>query len=228
MTTPQNRRWPWGRIIASTLACAILGFSIYLFFSSAETRRLADEARLAQPIRLKMDFSKPGSYKGEFRHTFIGSHDGFLEIVTEPPQKSMQDAQKIAEGLTGRFSIIGPKGAVVDERRFDLKSIGAFETEPGRWVTVVGRDRFRFEKGVYELRLTVDKGAPRLAGVPHFLVARYGLCGLEHVAAQIVWMMAVAGCVIAALILLPVALITVTEHFRPSDSQNSKEIPAED
>jgi hypothetical protein len=213
--TSRNRR-PWGRVIAGVLACAILWLSIQFLLSGAESRRHADEARVAEPIRLKVDFSKPGSYEGELRHTFLNAHNEILEIVTEPPLTSREEAEKVTEGLSGRFSIVGPHGPVIRDKELDAKGLGAFETEPGRWVTFVAFTRFGSEKGIYRLNLTVNQGAPRLVGVSHFLVARYGLCGMEYMVAEIAWLIAVAGFVVSGVIVLAIVVVTFRKRSRSS------------
>ena len=71
----------------------------------------------------------------------------------------------------------------------------------------------------HALRALCEKG-----GKPR----RYGLCGLEYVPAQILSLIGIIGCVIAGLILLPVALITISDRFLSEKSEAGENAPPTD
>ena len=212
MATMQHRRWPWGRIVAGVVAGAIFLLAVPLLFSGAEIRRQLDAARIAEPIHLKVDLSKPGAYSGDFHHTFIGAHSNFLQIVPESPFPSHEKAVAVIEGMQGHYSMIEPHGTVVHQQRFGPTGFDAVQVESNRWVPILGFDRFGFDEGVYKMKLTVDRGAPRLGGVSHAIVGRYDLCGVEYVAATIIPMYGVAGCVIAGIIVLVIVVVTLRKR----------------
>jgi hypothetical protein len=74
------------------------------------------------------------------------------------------------------------------------------------------------------LKLVVDHGAPALAGVLHSLVARYGLCGIEYLPAHIEWLMGVAGCVIAGIMVLAIAIRTIRQRSFPAMSDSAEDV----
>jgi hypothetical protein len=215
MSTLQERHRPWGRIIAGAIAAIILCISVEFFLSAAEDRHVADAAQVAEPIHLKVDLSKPGVYRGEFYHTFRGAHSDFLQIVPESPFKSHEEAVAIVKGLRGSVSIVGSDGTVVCAQRFGPDQFPTVQIENEGTFPLLGSSHFDFDEGVYELTLTVDQGAPGLAGVPHVLVGRYGLCGIEYMAAEIGWMIGVAGCVIAGIIVLAIVVVSLRKRSTP-------------
>ena len=62
----------------------------------------------AEPIRLDVDLSKPGDYRGEFHHTFVGAHGQNLEVETASGFPSQDAAAAAIEGIVGSetFSIL--------------------------------------------------------------------------------------------------------------------------
>jgi hypothetical protein len=228
MSNAKQRHRPWGRIVAGAIGAAILFVAVAALVSSHEQRRDADAALIAEPVHLKVDISKPGQFSGEFRQTFRAACTGYLQIVPESLPSSEKEALSLLKGLRGHFSIVSHDGAVAYERGFGSAGFVAIPVEKDRWVPALERGRFSFDKGVYEIRGVVDHGAPALAGVPHSLVARYGLCGLEYVPAQILSLIGIIGCVIAGLILLPVALITISDRFLSEKSEAGENAPPTD
>jgi hypothetical protein len=70
------------------------------------------------------------------------------------------------------------------------------------------------EEGDYEMRLTIDRGAPQLAGVPQVLVARYEICGMEYMLAQFIWLIGAAGCSLAGILIFAIVVVTIVKRRR--------------
>lgn len=224
ITSSRQQRRPWGRIVAGVIGVVILFVAIYFLLHSREMRRVADAALVAEPVHQRVDVSKPGKFTGEFRQTFRGACQGYLEIVPDKLPSTEREAVTLLRGLQGHFSIVGSDGRVVHQNGIAEAAFVAFQMDKDHWTPALGHgDYFSFDKGVYQIRLVVDHGAPALAGVPHSLVARYGLCGLEYLPAQIEWLIGIAGCVIAGVLLLPVAFIIIAERRRHRESEHTEE-----
>jgi hypothetical protein len=207
MTT---RKWPWVRIVAGVLASALLCFAILMFFECADTQRRNDEARRTDLIHWKVDLSKQGEYKGEFRHNYGMAHAQYVAIVTEPSLTSSDEAKAILEGLRGSLSVVDSSGGVVYETPFNAEQFDCREMREKNWLPAV--DFGHFDRGRYELRLVVEHGAPRLSGVSQTLVARYFLCGMEQTVVEVMWLFGVGACTIAGILVLVIVTITIKKR----------------
>jgi len=203
-------RWPWGRIVVGIVVAVILLFSIPLFFTSADIRRRADKARTAELMRLKVDLSKPGVYSGTFNHDFEAAHGNYVQIVTNVPSASYEQAEAIVEGLVGHLAVTGFDQQGGYEQEFGPKDYDCMRADDGRWAPVV---RFHCSTaGNYRLKFTVGKGAPKLAGIPQALVVRYEICGLEYLVANLACLLGIAGCTVAGVIILLIVIVTMKKR----------------
>jgi len=216
--TSCRQKRPWGRIVAGAVAALVLVIAANFLFASAQARSRADAARVAEPIRLAVDFSKPGTYTGKLNHTFCNACSDYLEIITESPLTSRESAMEIAEGLKGHLTIAEPQGTVITEQSFGPK-FGCTQVASDRWVPII--DFGHFPEGVYNLNITVDAGVPRLTGIPHSLVGRYQLCGIEYIPAEILRLLGIGGCSLSALIGLVIVVVTVKKRRNPPASLNA-------
>ena len=103
MSNAKQQRRPWGRIVAGAIGAVILLLAVVALIWSYKERRAVDAALIAEPVRLKVDLSKPGQFSGEFRQTFRAACSGYLEIVPEPLPSSEKAARIAPEGLAGAF-----------------------------------------------------------------------------------------------------------------------------
>jgi hypothetical protein len=207
MEVAETRRRSWGRILAGGVAMATLLFAARSFWLAVTWERQVRAAETAEPIRLPVNLSKPGTYSGTLRHTF-GAGSVELHIVAQPPQRSEYDPKAAVEGLSGHWAIVGSDGTVVMKREFGPQDLQRGRWEPEGWVAGIGSDRF--EPGDYELHLTVERGAAGLANVPQTLAAGYLLCGMEYAGKLTMYATAVGSLAIGAIIAL--VILTVTER----------------
>lgn len=213
-----RQRYPWVRIIFGTIAaiflCAALCLAVFASLGYRKTKPISDAASVAEPIRLQVDFSKPGEYTGTFHQTCGFACTEMLRIETDTAFASVEQARGAMEGIAGTVQITDAGGTSVYERQFtskDFLSIPADGANNGFYP----RLRFGpFKTGTYNFQLTVTQGAPALAGVGQALVARNILCGVEFM-----WLIPVAlgsllCFVIASIILLAIILVTRRERKR--------------
>jgi hypothetical protein len=207
MTVANKQRRPWGRIVAGVIATVILSFAGWCLYSAFDWQNRADAARVAEPIRLKADLSKPGLYKGPFHHTFTAACSNHLMIATEPLSASREEAEAAADGLRASWAIAGPQGEVVSKGILDARVLRGLQLEHGLWCPAV--EFGHFPAGDYELTLTVSQGSPKLSSVPHAVVACYNLCGVEYVPVQVLRLIAVVGGVIGGILVLAIVIVTL-------------------
>ena len=204
------RKWPWGRIVTGVVAAVILLLAVPLFFTSADIRRRADEAQAADLLRLNADLSKPGVYSGKFKHNFSPAHGNCVQILTGLPSTSYEETAAIVEGMTGCLTITRLDDGVSYKQNFGPKHFESMWFDNATRVPVI---RFRCSRETsYELKLAVEKGASRLVGVPHTVVVRYEICGMEYMSAAFLWLIGVAGCSIAGIIILVIVVVTIKKR----------------
>jgi hypothetical protein len=207
MTAASKQRRPWGRIVAGVIAAAILSFAGWCLYSAFDWQSRADAARVAKPIRLKADLSKPGLYKGPFHHTFTAACSNHLMIATEPPSASREEAEAAADGLRANWAIVTGQGEVVSKGSLDSSELRGLQLEHGQWCPAV--EFGHFPAGDYELTLTVSQGAPKLSRVPHAVIACYSLCGVEYAPVHILRFIGIVAAFIGGALVLAIAIVTL-------------------
>jgi hypothetical protein len=223
------RKCPWGRILTGAVAAVLFCVAIPLFFTSAEIRRRADEAQTAELLRLRVDLSHPGEFEGKLECTFQHAWGLRFQIVTEPSiaattepsAASAEAAQSHLAGLDGHLTIAGPDGAVVFEKPLRAGDFACRRIEHDRWGIATGVEYCALRGtwmspgasgGTNVLKLAVDRGAVRLAGMPQVLMAQYELDGLEYVFARALWLFGFVGCAIGGLLVLAIIGVTIAKR----------------
>jgi hypothetical protein len=216
-----RRKWPWGRIVTGVVAGVILLVAMPLFFTSADIRRRADSAQVAELAHLKADLSKPGVCDAEFCHTFGSAWGLYLQLSTKAPLTSAEESQAVLEGLAGQVTILAPDGAMVHEQSFSSRDFFYRSLHPKQPKTTVMECGFCrglwSAEGVYKVKFAIDHGSPRMADFPHSLIVRYELDGLEYVMAGMSCLYAIAGCTIAGLLISVIFLVTMAKWGRAAN-----------
>ena len=122
----------WSRIIAGAIAALCFCLGLYLGVSSfpeyQKMRRISESARVAEPIRLQVDFSRPGEYSGKFEQTCSFSCTETLRIETDAPFPLPEQALNAMEGVIGSIQITDAAGTCVYEREFTSTWISQIES----------------------------------------------------------------------------------------------------
>ena len=203
------KKFPIGRIIATVIGVLILAFGINMLVTSHRSRQGFEEWKVARPIDIEVDFSKPGTFSGPLHQTCQISHDELLGI--EVPKETLSDLTEteLLEGLEFDCLITDEQGKAVIERNF--KSNPDWETQRiDQMIPLLSI--LSFPNGDYTLTVHIKEGAPKLASIPQRLVARYMLCGMELMVAQISLIIGVVALVIATVLLLVVLVVTLQKR----------------
>jgi hypothetical protein len=208
----------WGRIITGVVAGIMLLLAIPLFFTGAEIRRRADEARTTELLRLKADLSKPDAYSGTFTYRFTAAHGGCIQLLTVPPRTSFEEARGMLDGIRGNLVITRlSDGITYWKQEIAPAHFEYLRTDSETLVPVL---RFHCNtEADYEMKLLIDTGAVRLAGIPQTLSVRYEICGLEYMPAALASLLGIVGCTIAGILILVTVVVTVAKRARTGREQ---------
>lgn len=155
-----------GRIVALFVAGFLLVLAGTLLVSAlvsrVKSRTLAAEACL---FALHVDFSKPGHYSALWEYE-IGPKGAFLLLATRAQKESPSTRMNLLSGFEGQYVISDPNGRQVfrdtlttDRQEFAIPSTVQITLLRGEWIS-----------GARRIDITVDRGAPNLADVPHCIV----------------------------------------------------------
>ena len=210
-----------GRIIAGAIVALFFCLGLYLgvgsFLEYQKVKRISELARVAEPIHLQVDFSTEGEHSGTFDQSCGFACTEMLRIETDAPFPSAEQALAAMEGVVGTVQITDADGTSIYEQEFTSKDFLTIAAD-GIINGFFPRLRFTpFKTGLYDFRLTVTEGAPALAGVPHALVARYVLCGVEFMATTLAALASLICFVIACATLLVITIVTRRERKKHSN-----------
>lgn len=158
-------------IIAIAVGLIIYNLAGYCFRHGNSLIKEFEDVSKAEPARMKVDLSKPGIYTCDFNQSFSGAHGEFIDIVSSIKGND----QSAFAGLEGRIEIKDNQGNIVAGQDLSMSCWGIY---PG-WRLI------SFERGQYQLILTVVKPAKAYEGAEQYLVAKYALCGREITPAYI-------------------------------------------
>jgi|GEM_PF-1391338 hypothetical protein len=134
----------------------------------------------AEPVRLAVDFSKPGEYSATFRQVYDYGHDQGLELHISPglasPDDLCEHAPIAMKDLEGQILIKTAAGQTAYEG--PLHPLDSYAVRYREGAVPVAQFR-PFPAGDYTLSIRVDKPAAALAGRSQYVVLKHWLCGCE-------------------------------------------------
>lgn len=168
---------PIGRIIAWLIATGFGIFGGYCFWDAHLSKQEADNAKQAEPVRMQVDFSKPGRFEGELKQTFTCSHWESLALEVNLPFTTSEEAEKAVGKVSGRISLKDSDGQAVYEGPVAIIAHNVPDKSPELYIMIP-----ILPQGHYAICIDIQEGTPSLAGRSQTLVGRYRLCGMEYVA----------------------------------------------
>lgn len=197
-----KRRLPIGRIIVGIIAAIVFSYGAFGAWEWWGVRREVADAESAILAVFPDALAVPGAAEVAFCPKYNFTCKEMLMVEYEPPSVNWEEVRKAMAGIKGTMTIVDPTdGRVVMER--ELSEAGLSYT----WSRTAPEARlpafiFGSIRGTYVLRLTVTEVPPALAGVPHRLVARYVLCGIEGLRVLVV------GAIALVLLLISGGMVT--------------------
>lgn len=211
-----GRRVPWARIVAGILAATAFATSLSFLL---EWRRMRDQCARAAATELVVltdAFAEEGSSTVQFSPDYEFTCKEMLVVELDSVKPWEGDVTAVLEGLRADLVIADNGQEPVFRKHLMRESFRPLQTEDGVTVPV-----FMFNPvsaGDYELSLNVYEPARPLVHVPHKVVMRYLLCGVEHMAVALAGILSAATFSIGAIL---VAGIVVVSRRRRASSQNS-------
>ncbi len=167
-------------IAALLLVCAVSSaLAVDGFHSWFRYRRMDAAAAVAEPLRLAVDLSKPGTYLGSFEQQFRHTCQQQFRLEFDGAPTTEAGWARLLEGMKATLRVFQETGpdvftATLDDGSFvpALATAAAVTRSPGV-------RRTPFSSGAYQIALKIESPAPALSGKAQFLTSRYELCGLE-------------------------------------------------
>ncbi|MFO1512995.1 MAG: hypothetical protein U1F83_08815 [Verrucomicrobiota bacterium] len=176
-----KRLWSKWMIAMVIIAVFLLIGGIYFFFDARKRAAAFASWETAAPMKVAVDFSKPGKYETDFNQTCSSSHGEMVALRIPPETLQSNSSTQLLSGLIATIEITAISATnVIESATSDIfwqteaidGAIPIFSISP-------------FRKGVYRASIVVTEGASGLAGHEQILEARYLLCGLEALPAEI-------------------------------------------
>ncbi len=208
---------PWGRGLATVLA--VVAFCIAIVFAHQwwQTRRQCADAEATILAVLPDAFGTSGTVEAVFAPKYAFTCKEMLVVEHDlPDDRSPDGVMATVKGLDALLEIVAQSGKVALAR--ELKDCvfspcwaksGAGSVLPAVFFSPVAA-------GEYRLRLTVKEPALPLVGVPHRIVFRYKLCGIEHLATVALGGIALVSALVCLALTTGVVLVTRTKRGQAS------------
>lgn len=164
-----------GRLITFAIAAVLFGCGLYFLRDGHRRHEEFLRWETAKPVEGVVDFSRPGRFVLPFQQTCSSSHGEVVALRVPPEALKDTPIKDLLSGLEADLEITGEHdgqqaGTEVAEILWNEETldgaIPVFSLAP-------------FLKGDFTATITVNEGAPALAGIPQTVEGRYLLCGLE-------------------------------------------------
>lgn len=198
-----------GRAVAFSIAGVLLIVTIVFLFGYYHYDRQFTQWQDARPIDIPVDLSKPGTFSARFTQTCRVAHGEAIFLIVAASALGDTSPTELLKALRLTCVISDPGGRPVVEQEFSGETWSGSRFEGGDIDMI---SFLPFPEGEYDLTLTVEQGAPALAGVEQRLQARYLLCGLERFPATMSLLFGAGILVVAGIILL----LLIKSNERPS------------
>ena len=205
---------PWGRGIVTVLAIISLCIAIPFALQWRQMRAECADAEETVLAVLSDAFGTTGTVEAVFAPKYDFTCKEMLVLECDLPSRSRDDVWATVKGVRAQFAIIDHSGKILREAKLTDDRFLPFWTKPG---TNSVQPAFLFHPvppGEYRLRLTVNQPAMPLVGVPHRIIARYELCGIERLATVFMGGIALVSTVIGLSLTTGVILITRKKRRR--------------
>jgi len=165
---------------------------------------------LARPMETPIDLSRPGSVTVPFDQTCSISHGEGVFLNCKIRDEAGQVPGEVLKGLSGSLVITDSAGNEIANRDLtEMKLPPPGQPIVSRYLVsgeVMLTEISTFKTGAYTATVTIDQGAPALAGHTQTIYAKYRLCGMEQMPGVVLGFFAFCAgliCLIAGLVVIP-------------------------
>ena len=210
--------FPWGRCIAGVVAGVLFVFGIDCLVRWWQMRTKCADAAITELAAFPNAFGSNGTFQAEFNPKYNFTCKEMLLIEHVPADQSSDDVTAMIEGLSADFVISDKAGQTVFQETLTNDWVLPF-WERGQTNTCLPAFLFRpVAPGHYQIRLTVHNPAHRLAKLPHRVVARYELCGIEYIAIAFTGGISLFAFIVASIITIGIILVTRKKKRHPNNN----------
>lgn len=197
--------------------CAAVLLVLGLYAAYAWNRIHTKNVRAASTVLAAFPdaFGSNGTFQADFDPEYEHTCKEMLLVEQDTAGLTTTEVESMLEGLQATVSISDLSGRLLLNTEITGESFGAQRADPDGDTLL---NAFFFNpvpRGHYRITLTVHAPAPRLIDCPHRVVAKYTLCGIEHIAG---WF--AGGVALALLALSLVAGLAMRMCFRSKPRQN--------
>jgi hypothetical protein len=162
------------RVLVGLIGAALIVVAASFALEGYDGMGKVDEAYAGEFIRLDVDLSKPGEYRGKFEQTYVSEHGQALVIRSEVFSKAPHGLA--LKELRALVTVRTEAGEVKHEQEV----VGEELTERDYWDDMqIFIPMPAFPEGPYELVVRVTRGAPGCADVKQTLVGKYTVTGQD-------------------------------------------------
>jgi len=171
-----------GILVASVAGMFFFFPAANLFKRGSHIEKQVKDAFEAEPVRMKVDISKPGVYSCDLIQSFSRAHTEFFYIESSIKENEgfsnyNDETPSVLAGLKGKIEIKNEQGEIVEEIDISGNYRSSYTPQPVE--EYPGWGIWSFKKGKDQLIFTVVEPLKTYEGIEQHLVARYGLCGCE-------------------------------------------------
>jgi hypothetical protein len=201
-------RFPLGRSIAGFVAAIMLVIGIYNLVGWWQLRSRCADAEVAELAAFQNAFGSMGTVQAEFNPKYNFTCKEMLLVEHTPADRSLDDRLATLDGLSAELVISDTSGNVILQRKLSKEQFHPFWTSEGAGSCLPAFGFTPVPAGNYQLRLTVNTPARSLINVPHRVVARYELCGIEYLAAMFMGGISLFAFIVFSIITIVIIVIT--------------------
>jgi len=208
-----KRTIPWGRAIATVLAVATFAVAVQSAGHWWQMRTKCADAEATVLAVLPDAFGTKGTTEVDFRpdYDFTCGRE-MLVVEHDLPNRSRDQVTATVKGLHAELTIVDGTGEAVLKEDLTDEWFCPFLLEQGTDSFLPAFPFHSVRSGHYRLRLTVTEPAVPLVGIPHRVVARYQLCGVDRIAATFMGGIALVSALVC--LVLTTGVIVVTRRKR--------------
>ena len=184
------RKIPIFRIIFSIIAVGLLVFGIYCIVGGVMVRHEVLSQQNKHAVDMQVDLSMAGEYTSAFDQTWDACHGQTIDLIISPEKVREISQKELLKEMEFKWRITDAEGNVIADGASSDEDY-LYDTSDSKSIMLIYFHPI--QQGKYNFSLDVTKGYAALAGTQQRLIATYHPCGLEMMAAIILFVIGLAS-----------------------------------